>query len=367
MKILFYISNLETSGGAERALIGLANWFSNNNDISIVVEHGQRSQVAYQINHHIQYIDLNEHRIKFPIKKISLLLTIKKEIQNIDPDIIISFLALSNIRLLASGIGKQYPVIVCERNDPRSDPKSAKKRKQRDKLYKRAHRIIVQTQEVRDYFLKLNYKHIDVIPNFVNTIPYFESKKEKIIVNVGRLSEQKNQKWLIDSFMHSQLSKRGYQLVIYGDGDLKEELEQYINENKANGYIFIHGTIPNLLEEINKASCFVLPSLYEGMPNALMEAMSMRLPCISTDCPCGGPRSLIKNGVNGVLIEINDQNQFIKALKRIIEDKEYANRISQEAFQIRKTHSINKISKMWEKSIKATLKNRTEKGKKYVR
>ena len=357
MKLAFYISSLETSGGAERAMIGLANRLALENKVTIIAEKGKREQSAYKISGEVAYVNLQDDLIKFPVQQIALLLTARKTVKRIDPDVVISFLALANTRLLASGVYKDYPVVVCERNDPKSDPCSEKKRKLRDKLYKHANLIIGQTDEVKAYFNRLGYKKVDVIPNFVNTIPLVKADRTKTFVTMGRLSNQKNQKWLIDAFIKSKLSEKDYKLVIYGNGELHQELSDFIVENQADNYVQLHPAIENILDEINKCYCFVLPSLYEGMPNALMEAMSMGLPCISTDCPCGGPRALITHEVNGLLVDLYDQQSLINYMRLLADDSKMAKKIGENAVAIRETHSIENISKLWMHSFKKVIKS----------
>lgn len=355
MKIAFYISSLGTSGGAERALVSLANKLATENKVTLIAERGKREQSAYKISEEVSYVNLQDYMLKIPFRRIALFITARKIIKQINPDVIVSFLAMANIRLLASGIYRKYPVVVCERNDPKSDPGSEKKRKLRDRLYRHANLIIGQTEEVKMYFQQLGYKNIDVIPNFVNTIPYTEVERTKTFVTAGRLTNQKNQKWLIDAFIKSGLKERGFQLAIYGNGELQAELSTFIRENKAEDYVKLHPAIKNILEEMNRCYCFILPSLFEGMPNALMEAMSMGLPCISTDCPCGGPRSLITNGVNGLLIDLYDTDGLISAMLSIADDAKMAKALGQEAFKIRESNSLENIAKLWEKSIQSAI------------
>lgn len=354
-KILFYISSLNSKGGAERALSGLMNFLSDNTNsqICVLVESGTKESSAYPLNNNIEFSSLYfEHKSSSLKNRISLQKDINQTISYLNPDIIVSFLAESNIRLLLSGISKHYPVIVCERNAPQSDPHNKVKRLIRDKIYRFAKRIIVQTHDVKSYFENKGYHNVFVIENFVNTIPLDKSVvKDKRIVTIGRLVKQKNQQFLIKAFAKSNLPQRGYHLDIYGDGPERENLEKIIDTLKMNESITLWGNVTNVLERIASATCFVLPSIYEGMPNALMEAMSMGLPCISTDCPCGGAKSLIKTGVNGYLIPINDEKQLIDKLETIIDNPSLAESLGERALSIRETHSLQSQSKLWEKVI----------------
>ena len=170
------------------------------------------------------------------------------------------------------------------------------------------------------------------------------------------MSEQKNQIFLIESFVESGLIDEGYILKIYGEGILRDKIQKKINDNDIGKYVILAGNVDNIFEHILDAACFVLPSLYEGMPNALMEAMSLGLPCISTDCPCGGPRSLIQSGKNGILVKIDDKYQLIESMIQIVKDKELAKKIGMYALRIRQTHSIEKICNNWEKIIMEIVK-----------
>jgi glycosyltransferase involved in cell wall biosynthesis len=147
-----------------------------------------------------------------------------------------------------------------------------------------------------------------IIPNPINpefNVKPFSGKRRKIITSVGRLSEQKNQHVLIEAFSRIEKDFPDYELVIYGEGNLRETLENQIKTLKLENKVKLPGVKKNIKNEIYDCSLFVLPSLYEGMPNALMEAMALGLPVISTDCPCGGPRFLIHN-YNGLLVKVNN-------------------------------------------------------------
>ena len=166
-------------------------------------------------------------------------------------------------------------------------------------------------------------------------------------MSVGRLNKQKNYPLLLRSFkdLHSEYAE--YKLVIYGDGPERQSLEALIKDLGLSEVVLLPGAINNVPEVIYNASLFVLPSDFEGMPNALMEAMALGLPCISTDCPCGGARELIENDKNGLLVPVGDEKSIVSAIRFMLNNPEKAKQMGMNAMKIRSTHSLDVISKLW--------------------
>ena len=145
-------------------------------------------------------------------------------------------------------------------------------------------------------------------------------------------------------------------LVIYGDGPYKEETLQLVNKLKLNEKVYLPGDVLDVAKKIKDAAIFALPSDTEGMPNALMEAMALELPCVATDCPCGGPKTLIQDGVNGFLCDVNDVDTMADRIIKLIEHPELAKQIGEKAGEIRKTCCIEQISARWREYIERTCK-----------
>ena len=120
--------------------------------------------------------------------------------------------------------------------------------------------------------------------------------------------------------------------------------------------VFLKGEVENIEEKIEKASIFVLSSKYEGMPNALMEAMALGVPCISTDCPCGGPKFLIQNGVNGILAKVDKKEDIVQGIRKILSDEKFANDISKNAIKIREKLNPSVINLKWKNYIEKIIK-----------
>ena len=147
---------------------------------------------------------------------------------------------------------------------------------------------------------------------------------------------------------------KNYKLLIYGTGSLEEELKEYVKYLKLDKLVVFKGQTNNVKDEIYKSGLFVLSSDYEGMPNALMEAMAMGIPCISTDCPCGA-RFLINDGENGFLVSVGDKEQLAKKMKEVLHDTKLSKKISTNSSKISKIVDPKVINDRWLDYINAVL------------
>ena len=181
----------------------------------------------------------------------------------------------------------------------------------------------------------------------------YKEKRQNIIVSVGRLVEQKNHKFLINTFAKISKKYPDYKLIIYGEGILREELTDLIEKLNLKDKVILYGNASDIEEKIYDVKMFILPSIWEGMPNALMEAMALGLPCIATNCPSGGPEFLIQNDVNGKLIQCDNDKELEEAITKIIEDEEYAKKIGENARKIVERLNPNEINNQWENYIES--------------
>jgi len=226
-------------------------------------------------------------------------------------------------------------------------------------LYPKADGFIFQTDEAKDCLKDVITCESVVIPNPVNEVflnKKISKKRNHDIVTVGRLESPKNQKLLIDSFNLIKDTYQDYNLRIYGPGSLKETLEKQIDTLQLNDRVFLMGNSDDVARDIIDACMFVLSSDYEGMPNALMEAMALGLPCISTDCPCGGPKYLIQNNENGVLVPVNDAEKMAEAMRKILNDSAFAKKIGENAKTSIEKIRPEKVCAMWEEYILKNMK-----------
>lgn len=192
---------------------------------------------------------------------------------------------------------------------------------------------------------------IDQLPD-----PQFDNLRKEI-VNTGRLCNQKDQATLIRAFNIFHKQHPDYKLIIYGSGEYKEKLLALIEELGLTDCAQIISGKTDISQRINGASIFVLSSKAEGMPNALIEAMSMGVLSISTDCPAYGSRMLVENNVNAVLVPIGDVKKMAEEMSRLISDKPLADRIRHNAVAIRERLEPEKTAKAWGDYINTIAKD----------
>ncbi len=356
MKITLFIGGL-IGGGAERVLCNLANYLAErNHEVEIITM--SETKETYKLSKDIKVLNL----LRLEERKNKLLgifkrfYRLKKYIKNSDTDRYVVFLPRTMAFLLFFRRLIKVPVIASERCDPEF---YTKKTKYLSKHYgKRADLWVFQTEDAAKWYEGIAKKSV-VIPNAINPAfirePYF-GVKEKSIVAAGRLCEQKNFPLLIEAFSRISDQFSDYKLKIYGKGPLESQLKEIVDKKGLSDKVEFMGYVDNMPEQLEKASLFVLSSDFEGMPNALMEAMALGLPCVSTDCPCGGPKFLIKDRENGLLVPVNDVEAMSSAIKEMLANEELQNTCSNNARNIVETLRPEVIYSHWEEVIEEAVR-----------
>ena len=333
-------------GGAEKSITNLANWLAENTENEIMLASIEGNAKPFPISTNVKYkgyefVHKNKVQIHYQVYKNT-----KEILEEYKPDIVISFWIHPLFYLCLTG--KKYKFFYSERNDPRMEY-GLVARIMRSFILRRAQGIVFQTREAMVYFSEKIQKKSRVIHNpvYLDTEDYpINPKRNKRIVSVGRLNEQKNYKLLIEAFSRIQDELPGWTLEIYGEGILREQLTDLIISYSLENKVFLKGTYRDILDKIYGAGMFIMTSYYEGMPNALMEAMCLGIPVICSDCPCGGPRELIDNGVNGFLFKNNDIDDLLNAIRKCISNEKIDQMIANEK-KICISHSQNQIFKQW--------------------
>lgn len=348
MKIVF-ITDSMNSGGAERVISVLANHLSEKNTVEIICLRGLTS--FYALRDNITLTCLEPLYGKNLLKKFIWLF------RNIKSDsLVIAFMVNVYIFTLAALFFRHVKIIASERNDPTAHIFPI--RILRKILIWRAQKIVVQTQAIAEFFPNLLQNKIEIIYNPISDKYIWKSglvaDKKKIIVSVGRLSPQKNHKMLINAFAKLYEKYPEYQLHIYGDGEIRAKTIAYIKDKKLEGKVVLKGRCNNLEDVLPKAEIFAMSSNYEGMSNALIEAMYIGIPVVTT--AVSGTKELIDSGKNGLVVPIKDERAFVEALLQLVEHEQLRHRMAEEEVMIINKVSPSTIFKQWENVINEVWK-----------
>lgn len=363
-KIAFHLNSLQ-QGGAERVVSNLANRFAKEGyEVVIATEWYGTDEFALdqkvrRVHVGLTKEDENRSRISKMLRRIWYLRRFMKKEK---PDVIVAFTRGVLYRALAAGIGTGIPVVISVRTDPvgHYDKKADKLRI--PLLFPHAAGCVFQTEGAKAFFAPYLQENSRIILNPLN--PKYVGVPEpavrtKDVVQSGRLVDFKNQPMLIRAFLKVHEKHPDYTLKIYGpdskDGT-KEILESIIRENHAEDYVKLMGGSNTLEKDLADAALYAFSSDWEGLPNALMEAMALGLPVVSTDCPCGGPKTLIEDGVNGLLVPIMDEKAMTDGILRLIEDRELAERLGREARKISERANEDAVFEQWQTYLQECCK-----------
>lgn len=337
------------AGGAERVISQLlSDWEKEGYELSLILL--DKKEKFYSISENIPIIEIGQQSNNRVIDKIKRYQQVRKAVMSISPDIILSLPEEIGIYVLWALRHTKIPVVVSERNDPQKMPNKKITRFMRKLMYPHAAGLIFQTEAAASFFSeKIRQKGI-VLPNplDLSRIPdVWSGEREKLIVSAGRLEPQKNFPLLIEAFSLFYKSHQDYRLIIYGDGSQREKLQVLIDSKGLADVIKLPGVSNTLLEDIYKASMFVLSSDYEGVPNVLIEAMAAGIPCVSTDCEPGGAASIITNDTCGVLIPIGDIEALLDTMEKVEREKIGLDALEETSEIIKGRYCSEKVSREW--------------------
>lgn len=360
-KIMFHLNSLG-KGGAERVVSLLTNEFVKNKVEVVIVTEWQADE-EYEVDSKVKRIHAGLSKEDETASRLAKqwirIRNLRKVLLEERPDVLISFCVKANYRAMMASTGTKIPVIVSVRNDPKIDYVGKANGVMNKLFLNRASGCVFQTEEAQEFFDEVLQKKSRIICNPVNE-KYLKAEKKlplKKIVCVGRLVAQKNQMLLVNAFEKVLGKYPDYHLYLYGDGsddECKDELLKYVS-GELEEQVHFMGLSSSLEKDMADAAMFVLPSNYEGMPNALMEAMALGLSAISTDCPCGGSRYWITHGITGQLVPVKDVEAMAKAIEFYIENPKEAERMGINARERLKEATLDKVFEQWTDYISEVL------------
>jgi glycosyltransferase involved in cell wall biosynthesis len=353
MKKILIIAPSRKMGGIERALSVLSNGFIKKN-VKVTYVSCINSIPFYELDAAVNVKEPNFKRSGGLLNKIlfypRLLFYLRKQIKIEKPNSVLCFGDLFNPLALMASKGLKVPVYISDRTSP--DFKFPKHINWLKKIfYPKASGFIAQTQRSFDYKRKefgVNFNQI-IIPNAIREIKKYDVEKEKNIFFAGRFSWEKNPEALVRAF--AQISEKGnWKLVMAGEGPQLKLIKNLTAELKIIEQVQFLGAISNIDEWLCRSSRFVLPSVLEGFPNALCEAMSAGLPVVCFDSiPY---ESLFERGVSGEVVPLGDIEGLSESLQKLMTDQVLRNQLGKEASKRAKNWKTDEITDQYMKFLK---------------
>ncbi len=366
-KILIFINSL-TSGGAERVTVSLAHYLVRQGyAVTLVTMHGTERDF-FELNEQVKRISLELAgefrglgRITANIRRATAL---RRMVKKESPDVVLGMQTTCAVLSILACLGLSIRVVVSERNFP--DRKEARRQwaMLRRMFYRLAHGHAAQTREAAEWLRKhTRAKNIHVVPNPVSwplpeCNPVLDPEEllgrdDKLVLAAGSLSRQKGFDLLIQAFAAACQDHPEWKLLILGeDGDKeggagqRRVLEELVQDKGLAGRVLMPGRAGNMGDWYERADLYVLSSRYEGFPNVLLEAMAAGCACISFDCDTG-PRDIIRQGVDGVLVSAEDVQALAGEMHRLMGNAEGRRKLGVRAVEVRERFSPEEIFGLW--------------------
>ena len=347
-------------GGAERVVSILLNTLQNRFDITLVL---MNETIEYEIPDgiRVEFLEKSNPKESGLLKLVKLPLLAYKYKQFCKKNSIAISLSFMNRPNYINVLSSVNCSIINERAMPSLqygyDSLQSKINKFLiSSLYPKADKVLSNSfGNCDDLINNFGVKNVDVIYNPVDIDKINALALSSVdfdfepftFVTIGRLDVGKNHALMIEAF--SRLENPNAQLLIIGDGDLKEDLQDKINQLGMEEKILLLGKQANPYKYLSRSDCFTFSSNHEGFPNVLLEALACKLPIISTDCQ-SGPREILKDEY-GVLTKVADVDEFYEAMKMMVEDENLRNELSIRSQNRVKDFNIDIISAEYEKAL----------------
>jgi len=352
-------------GGAERVACALARkWQQAGNEVSLVTYFPtsvDRLSPPPGVGR-IALVEAGKSRnvVEGVIQATRRVLAVRRAFARLRPDVVISFLERTNVVALLAAMGSGVPVFVCERTDPRRQHIEPHWSVLRRFVYPRAAGVVVQTESVARW-ARAFCSRVYVIPNFVECparpADPGSDTGPLTLVALGRLSAEKGFDTLVRAFARVAGSHPRWSLVIFGEGPERDRLAALATQLGVSGRVSLPGRTDHPEVELAAAHAFALPSRFEGFPNALLEAMACGLPAVAFDCR-SGPRDIIVDGENGILVADGDADAFSAALARVMTSAPERRRLGRNARQSMDRFAPRPILDRWSALLRAGLERR---------
>lgn len=361
MKIMLLVSSMH-AGGAERVAATLASaWTVRGDSVTLVPTFTGRGTCFYPLASGVELCwlaDMGPAGGAAPsgLRKLRML---RRLVRQRRPDVIVSFLTNVNVMALLSTIGLRVPIIVCERTNPAANDNVGRLLGWLRRLtYPWANMVTVQAQDsvqaLREKVARMRALGVVAnplppeLPDMALATRVRDARGRRRLAAMGRFVPAKRFDWLVRAFAQLAGEFPDWDLVIWGDGPMREALTNQIRDADLNDRIFLPGRTTEPWRELSRVHAFALVSSVEGFPNALLEAMALGLPCIAADCP-SGPREISQDGEDALLFPVSDPDALVAGLRQLLGDDALRDRLARgAALSVRQRYGLPAVLAAWD-------------------
>lgn len=353
MRITIVISSLG-SGGAERVVTNMASYWAKETHSVTIATLADSELDHYAVDGAVSrvtasFFNAHNHGLSRLVAVFKRIHALRKTIRDSTPDIVVSFVDKTNVRVLLAMQMLRIPVIVAERSHPVHWPLHWLWRVLRVCLYRRASYVVTQTEGVARWARKFVPKgRIVIIPNCVygeRTAAPRSVDLHKAVM-VGRMTYEKGHDILINAWPAVLADIPHARLELIGDGPLRESLESLTKRLGIQNSVEFIGTVPDARTRMPDASLLAVPSRFEGFPNVILEAMSLGVPVVASDCEFG-PSDIIRDGVDGDLVRPADPTSLATAIIALMLNPDRRAAYSASAQCVWDRFSEDKVMRQW--------------------
>ena len=350
------ISSLDM-GGASRVMAGIADYLvAQGHRVTLLVLSTAELFVPTDPRVKLVTIPLRAssggNPIRAAISNVNRVRTLRQALKDADPDVLLSFMDVTNILVLMAGAGLPIPIIVSERNDPRLKSISRSWGMLRTRFYPRARAVVVQSADLISFFNPDVQRLCTVIPNpcYLPEIAITESPRQNKFITLGRLHPQKRPDLFLDAVKEVLPDHPDWTAEMWGRGPLEEKLKERIAALGLTDRVFLRGATKETVAALASSEFLVQCSDVEGFPNSVLEAMACARPVVATDCG-GAMRELVIPDETGILVPRGDVAALTQGIRRMIEDADLRDRLRPQARQVAERYAAPKVLAEWEKLL----------------
>lgn len=354
MKNIVFVINSLTGGGAERVVTNAANYLAASDYRVAIITFRSRSSDFYILSPKVERYVLDFARRNF--NSFYTIMALRRILRSESPDYIVGMMTEPSILTLIASIGLRSKIVISERNHPPKKFTPFHWRALRWLLYRFSYSSVVLTNQTAAWMASVGCKRVHVIPVSIDLpLPigspilkpdFFVEDDEFLFLSVGRLDYQKGFDLLLLAFRKIANAMPNAKLIVIGEGKERDRLQALRAELRLDDRVIFPGRAGNICDWYKRANVFVFSSRFEGFGNALVEAMGSGCACISFDCDVG-PGEVIRNEVNGLLVDQDDITGLAEGMLRLFSDKTLRSYLAENAISVRDYYSSNVILKRW--------------------